>query len=61
MSNTKEGHTFDRTIANIAYCSKCGLVYLNNDFTRWCIKRGCNYSDDPIYAQARIRYTRREK
>lgn len=24
-------------------CKKCGLMYLNNSFTRWCIDKGCNY------------------
>ena len=24
-------------------CAYCGLVYLRNDFTRFCIKMGCNY------------------
>lgn len=24
------------------YCKYCGLVYLRNKLTRWCIKSGCN-------------------
>lgn len=34
-------------------CSKCGLIYLNNDFTRFSIKNGCNSNDHPGYAKAR--------
>lgn len=30
----KEQHSFTRAIKVVVYCSKCGLVYLNNDFTR---------------------------
>jgi hypothetical protein len=25
------------------YCKYCGLVYLRNPITNWCIKMGCNY------------------
>jgi hypothetical protein len=25
------------------YCRYCGLVYLKNKVTRWCIKMGCNH------------------
>jgi len=24
------------------YCRYCGLLYLNNLITKWCIKMGCN-------------------
>jgi len=24
------------------YCKYCGLLYLNNAITRWCINMGCN-------------------
>lgn len=30
-------------------CAFCGLVYLKNDITRWCIKVGCNNRDHPHY------------
>jgi hypothetical protein len=30
-------------------CDHCGLVYLNNNFTRWAIKNGCNNRDHPNY------------
>jgi hypothetical protein len=54
-----ETHSFTKKIKGIYYCAKCGLVYLNNDFTRWCIKRGCEYDVHADYAKARIRYTGR--
>ena len=25
------------------YCQYCGLLYLNNQATKWCIRMGCNY------------------
>jgi len=24
------------------YCRFCGLLYLNNAITRWCVRMGCN-------------------
>jgi len=24
------------------YCKFCGLLYLNNAITKWCIRMGCN-------------------
>ena len=26
------------------YCAHCGLLYLKNPITRWCIKMGCNHT-----------------
>ena len=26
------------------YCGHCGLLYLNNSITKWCIKMGCNHT-----------------
>jgi len=26
------------------YCGHCGLLYLKNPITKWCIKMGCNHS-----------------
>ena len=31
------------------YCRYCGLVYLNNKITRWCIKMGCNSDYHPNF------------
>ena len=25
------------------YCRFCGLMYLNNAITKWCIRMGCNH------------------
>jgi hypothetical protein len=33
-------------------CKKCGLIYLKNDFTQWCIRMGCNNEDHPNYKAA---------
>lgn len=27
-----------------SYCGQCGLLYLKNPITRWCIKMGCNHT-----------------
>jgi hypothetical protein len=34
------------------YCRHCGLLYLKNDFTRWCIKMGCDHKYHPGYKSA---------
>jgi hypothetical protein len=33
------------------YCKYCGLVYLKNKMTRWCIKMGCNSDYHPQFKQ----------
>lgn len=38
-------------------CASCGLIALNNEATDWCIRRGCNYKDDPAYESAMVRLT----
>lgn len=42
-----EQHRFhlDCKIAGKQYCIDCGLIRLNNDFTRWALDKGCNYKD----------------
>ena len=30
-------------------CQKCGLVRLNNAFTEWAVRMGCNNRDHPNY------------
>ena len=32
-----------------SYCKYCGLVFLNNSITKWCIKMGCNNRYHPQY------------
>ena len=31
------------------YCRYCGLVYLNNFISRWCVKMGCNSRIHPQF------------
>ena len=57
---TKEPYEFEPhnlngqfRIGGKAFCPKCGLVALNNDFTRWAIDKGCNANDHPQYEQQR--------
>lgn len=42
-------HSFNRTIVGKQYCSKCGLMALNNSFTRWAIDKGCMNYLHPSY------------
>jgi hypothetical protein len=53
----KQGHTFDREIVGKAYCSYCGLLKLNNKFTQWAIKIGCDNRNHPDYEKKRKEYT----
>lgn len=46
-------HSFTRKAAGKQYCVKCGLVALNNEFTAWSIKMGCNSELHPQYKQKR--------
>lgn len=34
-------------------CRKCGLVALNNEFTQWSIRMGCNSEEHPSYQSKR--------
>lgn len=43
------------------YCQGCGLVRLNNDFTAWAIRYGCNNRDHPNYEQARTTLSKPQK
>lgn len=40
------------------YCKRCGLVALNNPFTDWCVRMGCNHEDHPQYEGTRRRLTK---
>jgi hypothetical protein len=42
-------------------CRKCGLVYLNNRFTNWCITVGCDNIYHPHYKKMLKRLTKRTK
>lgn len=50
-----EPHSFKEEcrIVGKPYCSKCGLVALNNDFTRWSIDKGCLSELHPQYNSKR--------
>lgn len=40
------------------YCLKCGLLALNNEFTSWAIKMGCDNESHSDYPKARHKYTK---
>lgn len=40
---------------NKQYCSGCGLILLNNDFTRWSVNHGCLNNYHSGYNAARKR------
>lgn len=35
-----------------AWCPGCGLVYLRNALTQWCVQNGCDYEEHPGYKAA---------
>ena len=54
-----EGHSFvPLKHVGKQYCRKCGLIALNNDFSQWCVRMGCNAEDHPQYASTRHRFTK---
>jgi len=46
-----EQHSFNWKLAGLPnfICSKCGLIRLNNQFTDWCVRHGCDYETAPGY------------
>lgn len=40
------------------YCTNCGLVALRNQFTDFCVDKGCNYDVHSSYKSARSKYSR---
>lgn len=34
-------------------CRKCGLIALNNEFSNWAMKNGCNNEEHPSYESKR--------
>lgn len=34
------------------YCKSCGLVFLRNKATQWCVAKGCEYSKHSQYSKA---------
>lgn len=53
-----KGHTFNQMASGKPVCSNCGLIALNNDFTRWCIDKGCYADLHPQYNSAKKRLTK---
>lgn len=39
-------------------CTRCGLLKLRTELTDWCVKKGCDYSEDPDYKNAILKYTK---
>ena len=50
-------HFVKRKLMPWQFCQKCGLVTLNNPFTRWSIDKGCNSRFHPSYEHAKKKYT----
>jgi hypothetical protein len=52
LKYTFESHTTIK-VKNIpwSFCKYCGLIFLNNPATKWCIKMGCNNRYHPQYKQ----------
>jgi hypothetical protein len=48
-----EPHQFTECAGGKQYCRKCGLVALNNEFTRWSIEKGCLSELHPQYKHKR--------
>lgn len=50
-----EGHSpaTSKKMPWLLRCKFCGLVYLKNEFTKRCIKAGCNHKDHPEYRKWR--------
>lgn len=61
MSYTYEAHSFQkRKGMPQLVCVHCGLVNLNNDFTRWAIRMGCNNNEHPDLQKMRHKFTGRD-
>lgn len=46
-------HKFEGRIAGKSYCISCGLLNLNNDFSRWAVEKGCDNMLHSQYQQKR--------
>ena len=53
-----KGHSFSGIIAGKPYCMSCGFIALNNDFSRWCIDKGCYADLHPQYQSVKKRLTK---
>ena len=54
-----EQHSFNKKINGLPYliCSKCGLISLKNEFSRWCIQQGCDYQSHPQFLSKKKQFT----
>ena len=43
------------------YCKHCGLLYLRNEFTQWCVRMGCYNEYHPMYKKTLNRLTSKRK
>lgn len=50
-----EPHSFKGKVCGKQYCVKCGLLSINNDFTRWAVDKGCNNERHPSYQSQRAK------
>lgn len=48
-----KAHSFKGRVGNKPYCIHCGLVALNNDFSRWAVDKGCLNELHPSYKNQR--------
>jgi len=53
-----KGHSFNKLLSNKPVCSSCGLIALNNDFSKWCIEKGCYADLHPQYESTKRRLTK---
>ena len=51
---TYEAHTFVKMYRSLPWlvCKHCGLLLLRNDFTQWCVSKGCLHEYHPGYKKA---------
>lgn len=59
MAFVPQPHAFNRRVRCIPWviCSRCGLIKLNNPFTDWCARTGCNHDEHPEYQKQRDKAT----
>lgn len=50
-------HFIKRKNLSWQQCVKCGLIGLNNPFTRWSVDKGCNSYYHPSYRTNRMKFT----
>lgn len=54
MTYKYEPHAFyKRKFLPWLICAHCGLIALNNAFTRWAIEKGCDNDNHPDFARKR--------